>query len=128
MNKKIFIIFVAFFILFSSCSSAKVEPKINEKLNYTEEDILQNEISEIRKLISVDPIKALWRASFISDQQIKNECIENCFNQFEIAINDKDYFEAQKYYTSFLALGVKVESSKEKLIVPIISPLFEYKL
>jgi len=116
MNKKIFIIFVVFFILFSSCSSAKVEPKINEKLNYTEEDILQNEISEIRKLISVDPIKALWRATFISDQQIKNECIENCFNQFEIAINDKDYFEAQKYYTSFLALGVKVESSKEKLI------------
>ena len=86
MNKKIFIIFVAFFILFSGCSSAKVESKLNEKLNYTEEDILQNEISEIRKLISVDPIKALWRASFISDQQIKNECIENCFNQFEISV------------------------------------------
>ena len=115
IKKNILFLFVPLFFLLS-CSSTKDLSNVEKNQNYTEEDILQNEISEIKKLISSDPIKALWRASFVEDEQIKKDCIENCFNQFEIAIEEKDYFEASRYYTSLISMGQNVDSSKEKLI------------
>ena len=45
------------------CSSSPQEEFV--PLDYTTEDVIQNEISSITKLLETESVKALWRASLL---------------------------------------------------------------
>ena len=121
--KKVYFVFIPFFLFcVLGCSSLKNtfsennQNESTEVLDYTDADVVQNEIQNIRKIMSSEPTKALWRAVLLGDESIKKECIDLCFIQLDLAIEEKNYFEAKKYETSLQSIGVKLSDDKKQLI------------
>lgn len=106
MCKKIFFISICFVsVIFSGCKSSKIT--VEQPLDYTNADIVQNEIQKINSLMATEPVKALWRSFLLNDEETKKRNINNIENQFEKAIEEKDYFLAKKYYKSLTTIGWK---------------------
>ena len=103
--KKVYFVFIPFFFFcVLGCSSLKNtfsennQNESTEVLDYTDADVVQNEIQNIRKIMSSEPTKALWRAVLLGDESIKKECIDLCFIQLDLAIEEKNYFEAKNQF------------------------------
>ena len=111
--KKVYL-FLLISLLFGCSSVKKIENPIS--LDYTQEDVVKNEIETIRKLKSSEPTKALWRSYLLGNKDILQECIDHCLIQLDLSIEEKDYFEAKKYVISLESVDVKVEKDKKNLI------------
>lgn len=111
--KKVYL-FLFISLIFSCSSVKKIENSIS--LDYSQEDVVKNEIETIRKLMSSEPTKALWRSYLLGNKEIFQECIEHCLIQLDLFIEEKDYFEAKKYVISLDAVNVKVDKEKINLI------------
>lgn len=112
------VLFAAFLILsfsllmffISSCASSVEEPKeVYAPLDYTEEDVRENEKDRILKLNTQNPVKALWLATFLGNDEVTALCRDNCIEVYKKSIDDKDYFDAYNVYRSLLAAGVKID-------------------
>ncbi|MCQ2591980.1 MAG: S1C family serine protease [Treponema sp.] len=91
-----------------SCTTLKQPKNVTVPLDYTDDDIVQNEISIIKELLQKDPVKALWRSNFISinyrEEMIKT-CSDYILEKMQEAYDNKDYFEALKYKRALIAAG-----------------------
>ena len=75
--------------LFFSCKSFKQPSEIQKPLDYTNEDVIQNEIKNIRELQEKESTKALFRACLLNDSQIIKECADIVEGQAQKAIEEK---------------------------------------
>ena len=105
-NKSKLLLFIQaiFFIGFFGCASTNQNKQKNEK-EYTTEDIIQNEIKQIKSFYQSDPARALWRAKILDDEAIIKECFDLCILQLNKSIEEKDYFEAYRYCISLKSCG-----------------------
>lgn len=98
--KKLFLIFFMAGFLFFSCSSIKQPSEIQQVPDYTDEDVVQNEISRIKKIQSQEAVRALWRSILLGNQDLIDECTQLLKNQIEVAFEQKDYYEALRMIKS----------------------------
>ena len=86
-----------------SCKSLSQPQEIQKPLDYTDQDVIQNEIKNIRELEEKECTKALFRACLLKDSEIINECAQLVKAQAEEAIEQKDYPHALSLYKSLVA-------------------------
>lgn len=97
-------------VVFSSCKSIKEPEHVETYLDYTNDDVVQNEIHTIRTLLETDCVKALWRACILKNQEIIDECTAQIILQLDYAIENKDYYEAARLTDSLKAAGIELDS------------------
>ena len=129
MKKYLLFLGCAIFLC-SSCKSLKEPSSVAVPLDYTDEDVINNEIEQIRKLKPQEPVKALWRALKLSKTELIQECYDYCARQFEVAVEEKDYYEALRYYKSMQTAAIADTSSlKNQLeLLEDNTPVFEQPL
>lgn len=94
----------------SSCASSKfVSPdQVYKPIDYTENDIVEQEIKRIDSILEKDEVKALWRAHLLVKNTSSNEkalscldsCAKLCVSKYDEALEKKDYLLALRYYSS----------------------------
>lgn len=99
-NFKIFIFSLPFFLL--SCNSLKQPKQIFEPLDYSETEVVENEIKRIQELKEEKPIFALWKSFLLKDlnNQIFDELCDFVLQKMDEAVSKKDYYTAVKYFKS----------------------------
>ena len=100
------------FLLSFSCRSIRQPDSVPEALNYSDEDIVQNEIDRINGFLEKEPVRALWRASLLGRQEVIDKCVEKIEVRIDAAIEDKDYLSARNYYKSLKAVKPDWKSQK----------------
>lgn len=114
MTQKYNFLFIVSLILalavFSSCKSIKEPEHVETYLDYTNDDVVQNEIHTIKTLLETDCVKALWRACILKNQEIIDECTAQIILQLDYAIENKDYYEAARLTDSLKAAGIELDS------------------
>ena len=53
-----------------SCKSIRQPDSIPQPLNYSDEDIVQNEIERIDGFLESEPLRALWRAGLLGRKEV----------------------------------------------------------
>ena len=108
-------------ILCLSCTSIRQPKSVVQALNYSDADIVQNEIKRIEDFMEKEPVRALWRASLLGDDEIVGRCSARIEDLIEAAISENNYLDAKRYYKSLLA--VKPDYKSEKLSLSQIEKL-----
>ena len=101
-----------FVISFVSCRTFHEKRNVPEPLNYSDEDIVKNEIERINKFMESEPVRALWRANLLGRKDVLERAesvVEHCM---ERSIEEKNYLDAKKYYKSLLAVDKSYKFSK----------------
>lgn len=101
--------FVAFIFTITGCKSLKEPENVSQPLDYTNDDVITNEINNIYSIIEKTPVKALWRALYLNDEKVINECSEIVKNLLVKAIEEKNYFDAVRYHKSLVTAGYNFE-------------------
>ncbi|MCR4733743.1 MAG: S1C family serine protease [Treponema sp.] len=116
-----------FFNLFSSCKSAKKAEPLHKIIDYTDEDVVNNEISQIKRLMPQNPVKALWRALKLGREELINECYDYVKLQFNAALEENDYYEALRYIKSLDSAAIKDVSSDLEALSKLLekAPVYE---
>lgn len=119
MNKYFkFFIFQLYFILFlSGCVSLNQPKKISEPINYSDENVVENEIKTIREIRLEDCTKALWRAMLLNNKDIILECQNIVYMKLEEALENKNYFDTRKYYLSLKTVNFNFDSEIEDKVL-----------
>ena len=100
-------------LFFFSCKSFSPKSEIQKPLDYTNDDVIQNEIKNIRELQEKESTKALFRACLLNDSQIIKECADIVEAQAQKAIEEKDYPLALRLYKSLVS-AVQSEQAQSK--------------
>lgn len=109
MNKhKILFLLSCATLFFAGCKTIKQPESVSQPLNYSDAEIVQNEISTIKNMLSTDCTRALWRACLLDDAELKTECANFVLLQLDEAVENKNYHEASRLYESLLACGFPV--------------------
>jgi len=109
-GQKLFLLLSGVFLLFSACKTIKEPENIESLLDYTDEDVVKNEIHTIRTLLETDSTKALFRACILNDKEIIDECASCILEQLDFAIEEKNNFEAARLYNSLIAAKIPLAS------------------
>ena len=91
------------FILFS-CQSLHQPSSVVQPLNYSDEDIVRNEIERIDSFMETEPVRALWRASLLGHDDVLERCFIKVQSLLEASIADKKYLDAKRYYKSLASV------------------------
>ena len=83
-----------------SCKSIRQPDSIPQPLNYSDEDIVQNEIERIDGFLESEPLRALWRAGLLGRKEVLDRCVEKIEELYNQALEEKKYLDARKYYKS----------------------------
>ena len=115
MNKRIRPVFgLAFLALLAllSCSSSPKEEFT--PLDYSQEDVIQNEVASITQLLSSQSVKALWRASLLKEHagarnsstadQVFQLCGARVAEEYHQAVEAGNYLEARRLLASLEAV------------------------
>lgn len=116
MKKKYILFFVGFVfsLIFFSCASVKQPKAVLKPLDYTNDDVVNAEIERINNLKTTEPVKALWRAILLQNDDVVKECQEIVKNQYDFALEEKNYFEARTYYISLKNSSWNFEKNEEE--------------
>lgn len=112
MNKTKFLIF-SFFAIFSffSCSTIKEPSEVFSLPDYTEEDVRNNEIKRIEKIVENNKPEALWRAKLIDENALVSEYEDLIFEDLKKSISKKDTFTSWKLFNTLKTFGYSKISS-----------------
>ena len=99
-------------LLFASCGSTN-KAELFSDINYTDAEVVRDEISAIKKIAEENPVKALWRAKILSenapDAESVSELLEECYNKTQAKCisfwDEKKYVDARRVYRSLVAAG-----------------------
>ncbi len=111
-NIKSIFVFIFSILFFVGCQTIAQPKEVFEQIDYTNEDVKQNEIKNIREILKTEPVKALWRAMILNDEYIIDECIKIVEIQLDRSIEEKDYFEALRYYQSLKTIGYQAKNKE----------------
>ena len=106
-------IFCTCFLNFS-CHSIRQPSSVAQPINYSDEDIVQNEIKRIESFLENEPVRALWRASLLNRSEVTEKCFQKVASLLDSAINEGNYLDAKKYYKSLKAVNPNWEYSAYK--------------
>ncbi len=87
-----------------SCRTVRQPSSVPEHLNYSDEDIVKNEIERIDNFLETEPVRALWRASLLGRQEVTDRCFSKIQSLLSTAIEEKNYLDAKKYYKSLISV------------------------
>ena len=71
-----YFLFAVFFLtaltasVFLSCKTLSQPKSIPQPINYSDEDIVKNEIHRIEEFLQTEPLRALWRAALLGNQEV----------------------------------------------------------
>ncbi len=94
----------------TSCRSVKQPASVVQPINYTDEDVVQNEIARIDSFLETEPLRALWRAKLLDHEDVTDRCFSKVEELFNTAIADEKYLDAKKYYKSLKAVNPQWKS------------------
>ena len=108
-KSKLFILALAV-ICFTGCKSIKQPENVYTPLDYTNQDVIENELNFIRSLEGKENTKALFRACLMGqngyDTGIIEECVVLVKQQAEQALEKKDFVGAMTAYKSLASCGI----------------------
>ena len=87
-----------------SCRTVRQPSSIPEHLNYSDEDIVKNEIERIDAFLETEPVRALWRASLLGKEEVLDRCFTKVSDLLETSLEEKNYLDAKKYYKSLISI------------------------
>ncbi len=104
---------ILFLSLVISCSSTKNRTELFSDINYTDAEVVRDEISAIKKIAEENPVKALWRAKILSDNagdfESVSDLLDECFQKAQAKCiefwDGKKYVDARRVYHSLVAAG-----------------------
>ena len=103
--KKISLIILTFCTaFFISCRTVRQPSSVPEHLNYSDEDIVKNEIERIDAFLETEPVRALWRASLLGKEEVLDRCFTKVSALLETSLEEKNYLDAKKYYKSLISV------------------------
>lgn len=103
--KKISLIILTFCTAFLiSCRTVRQPSSVPEHLNYSDEDIVKNEIERIDAFLETEPVRALWRASLLGNEEVLDRCFTKVSALLETSLEEKNYLDAKKYYKSLISV------------------------
>ena len=104
-------------VLVCSCKSFSQPSSIQKPLDYTDEDVIANEIKNIRELQQKESTRALFRASLLGDKAVIDECIEIVKAEAQKAVEENNLSEAIRLYKSLETVegGEKNEQELSKV-------------
>lgn len=97
----------------ASCTTLRQPKSVEKPLDYTNEELVKNEIKRIRQMGESEPVRALWRALLLGQDDIIQECALRIDQQIGVALEQKDYFTAIKYFRSLASAHLKSSSYTE---------------
>ncbi len=106
MNKFLRFSLVFTFFLFG-CTTLKQPKSVFSMPDYTEEDVLNNEIKRIKKIGEENPELALWRASLIKNDELFDEYADFLFEKLKQLNDEKKLFESWQIYRTLKTVGYK---------------------
>ena len=83
-----------------SCKSINNVKNIPQPIDYDDSKVVQNEIQRINSFMESEPVRALWRAILLGDEEIISRTKENLWNLYTRGVDEKNYYEAIKYLKS----------------------------
>lgn len=86
-----------------SCKSIAQPAQIQQPLDYSDQDVIDNEIKNIRELQKDESTKALFRACLLGKEEIIEECASIIREEAEKALEEKNYPLALRLYKSLTA-------------------------
>ena len=102
MKKKIisgiFTLLLASVVL--SCSSVKQPKSVVQIPDFSDNDIANLEIERIHDYMEDKAVYALWRANLLGNKDVIDECEERVRSLMKDSIEEKKYFEANRYAVS----------------------------
>lgn len=112
MSKKIqtVLCILCFLFLFSCKTTFGGTSVYQEPVNYTDEDILNNEKKQINELLQSEPVEAYWRSIILGETELKNVCIETIKKGIQNSLEEKDFLTAWRYIKSLEETGEKYDS------------------
>ena len=115
--KPVFGLVLFVFLFFISCTSSPREEFT--PLDYTEEDVITNEISNIEKMLESESTKALWRATLLknnvgnTENTAVNTIVELCgqkvIKQYYEAFRLENNLEAKRLLSSLEAVNYPLD-------------------
>ena len=96
-----------------SCKSFSQPSEIPKPLDYTDQDVIDNEIKNIRELEQTECVKALFRACLLGKDEIIQECCEVVRTNAQTAFDEKDYQQALRLYKSLASAVNDQAAAKE---------------
>ncbi len=87
-----------------SCKTIKQPESVAQPLDYTDQDVIENEINTIRELQEKESTRALFRACLLEDEEIINECVELVLQQVQKAQEENDFAGAIRLYKSLFSV------------------------
>ncbi|MBR5400411.1 MAG: serine protease [Treponema sp.] len=116
MKKICYALAAACLLFVTGCSSNKAPQKTYEPLDYTDKDVIENEINIIRGLQEKESTRALFRAYLMgqngAETGIFDECAGIVTDQAAKALEEEDFTTAMRLYKSLYSAGVDVQKNK----------------
>lgn len=110
-----FFLFLIIFILVSfSCATVKDPEDLYSDIDYTKEDARREEAGRISSLMEDNSVQALWRAYLLGDDDILSQCYDKVVSEFNKFVENEDYFNAKRLYTSLENVSYPEISSLSK--------------
>ena len=101
---------------FFSCRSLKQPKSVEEPLDYSNAELVKNEIKRINQMKESEPVRALWRSILLADQTVIENSVLYLEEQIGQALENKDFYTAKKYYCAIETAGFKSEKYSEEEI------------
>lgn len=103
ISKSFFLYVLTASLLFISCKSLKPPKTVPAPLNYTDNDIVKIEIDRINKFLETEPVRALWRACLLGNEEIVEKCRKAVELRLEVSLEEREYLDTRKYYKSLMS-------------------------
>ena len=117
-KKSFYSVYFALFLIciFSSCSSINKNHFVASIPDFSDSEIVNIEIQRIQELLEENPIKALWRASLLKNEDVYASCIKKVQEKMNSLIEEENFFEAEKYLLSLKSLDLQYDNHSERQI------------
>ena len=90
--------------VFLSCKTLRQPKSIPQPINYSDEDIVKNEIHRIEEFLQTEPLRALWRAALLGNQEVLLSCRSAVEEKLSLSYEEKNYLDTKKYYKSLISI------------------------
>ena len=107
---------------FFSCGSTDETERLYASINYSQEDVVRDEIRAVESLAKKNPVEALWRSTVLVENapdisgtaEVFADCENLVVDLYKSSLAEKKYLDAIRLYESLVAAGSKKVSALEK--------------
>ena len=107
-----FVVCLTGLLTLAACRSVRQPSSVAQPINYSDEDIVQNEIQRINEFMENEPLRALWRAHLLGRPEVTESCFLKVVELYNSAVEEKNYLDAKRYYKSLMAVNPQWKASE----------------